>query len=93
MTASLVWPWLVKLLAGLSLKAAAEKQQHERDQSRADADQASAHGSRMGSVVALYQVSIALGSVCLLTKKRSLWYLSLLLGLLSTLLMIQVFAV
>jgi len=24
-TASLVWPWLVKLLAGLSLKAAAEK--------------------------------------------------------------------
>jgi len=25
MTASLVWPWLLKLLAGLSLKAAAEK--------------------------------------------------------------------
>jgi len=25
LTASLVWPWLVKLLAGLSLKAAAEK--------------------------------------------------------------------
>jgi hypothetical protein len=26
LTASLVWPWVVKLLAGLSLKAAVEKQ-------------------------------------------------------------------
>ena len=48
--------------------------------------------ARMGSAVAIYQISIALGSVCLLTKKKSFWYLSLALGLLSTLWMVQVLA-
>jgi hypothetical protein len=74
------------------IKETAEKLQRDRDKSRTDADQASAHGARMGSVVALYQISIALGSVCLLTKKKSLWYLSIFVGMLSTLLMFHVLA-
>ena len=35
-------------------------------------------------------LSIALGSICLLTKKKPLWYVSLLLGLLATVYMVQV---
>lgn len=35
------------------------------------------HSSRMGNVIALFQISIALGSICLVTKKKPLWFISM----------------
>jgi hypothetical protein len=67
------------------IKAEAEKLEHERDKARKEADEASSRGARMGSIVALYQISIALGSVSLLTKKKNFWFISLFLATLGTL--------
>jgi hypothetical protein len=41
------------------------------------------HGPDMGFGIALLQIAIALASVCLLTKRRSLWAVSGLLGLIG----------
>jgi Domain of unknown function (DUF4337) len=55
----------------------AKKLEQLRDTARATADNASRHGSGMGMAVSIFQIAIALGSICLVTKKKSLWYLSL----------------
>jgi len=41
---------------------------------------ASQRGSGMGLAVSISQISIAMGSICLVVKKKPLWYLSLLLA-------------
>jgi predicted membrane metal-binding protein len=52
---------------------------------------ASRQGSAMGLAVSIYQIAIAMGSICLVIKKKPLWYLSLLLGALATVQMIYAF--
>ena len=45
---------------------------------------------RMGTAIAIFQIAIAMGSICLVTKKRPLWYLALAFASLATAQMIQV---
>lgn len=63
------------------IQADAEKLEKIRDEARTAANVASQHGSGMGTAVSIFQISIALGSICLVVKRKPLWYLSLLLGL------------
>jgi len=44
----------------------------------------------MGTAIAIFQIAIAMGSICLVTKKRPLWYLALAFASLATAQMIQV---
>lgn len=73
------------------IKTDAEKLEKERDAAREAAGIASKNGGRMGSIISLYQISIALGSVSLLTKKQPLWYISLLLATIATVLFAPIF--
>jgi hypothetical protein len=72
------------------IQEAAQTLEKQRDESRAAADLASRHGSGMGLAVSIFQISIAMGSICLVTKRKPLWYLSLLLAGGATLEMIRV---
>ena len=72
------------------IKEIAEGLEKERDAARVAATVASEHGSGMGLAVAIFSIAVALASICLVTKKRPLWYLALLFGALATLEMIRV---
>jgi hypothetical protein len=72
------------------IKAKAEKLEQDRNQDRQAATLASQHGGGMGSAVSVFQIAIALGSICLVTKKRSLWYVSMVLAGIGAALMIRV---
>ena len=58
----------------------ARKLEQSRDAARDAAKVANMHSGGMGSAIAIFQLSVALSSICLVTKKRPLWYLSLLFG-------------
>ena len=62
------------------VQADARKLEEQRDQARGAAVIASQRGSGMGLAVSISQISIAMGSICLVVKKKPLWYLSLLLA-------------
>ena len=47
---------------------------------RADRDEAAKHGPPLGFGITCLQISIALASVCLITKRKALWGASALLG-------------
>jgi hypothetical protein len=72
------------------IKRKAELLEQERDAARAAATSASQHGSGMGLAIAIFQISIALASICMVTKKRPLWYVALVLAALATAKMILV---
>jgi hypothetical protein len=59
------------------IQADAKKLEEQRDQARQAAVISSQLGSRMGLAVSIFQISIAMGSICLVVKKKPLWYLSL----------------
>ncbi len=65
------------------IKQKAEQLEKERDAARAAATSASEHGGGMGLAIAIFQISIALASICMVTKKRPLWYVSLVLAALA----------
>lgn len=65
------------------IQAEAEQLQKARDESRQAAVTASRKGGGMGLAVSIFQISIALGSICLVVKKKPLWYLSLALAALA----------
>ena len=62
------------------IQADAKNLEEQRDRARNAAVIASQQGSRMGLAVSIFQISIAMGSICLVVKKKPLWFLSLLLG-------------
>jgi hypothetical protein len=72
------------------IKQKAEQLEQERDAARVAATSASQHGSGMGLAIAIFQISIALASICMVTKKRPLWYVALILAALATAKMILV---
>jgi hypothetical protein len=72
------------------IKKEAEQLEKQRNESRAVATSASEHGGGMGLAIAIFQISIALASICMVTKKRPLWYVSLVLAALATAKMIFV---
>ena len=72
------------------IQADAKKLEEQRDQARQAAVISSQLGSRMGLAVSIFQISIAMGSICLVMKKKPLWYLSLLLAGLAAAEMVRV---
>jgi hypothetical protein len=64
----------------------ARKQELLRDEARNWANHASELGSRMSLACTILQISIAVGGVCLIVKKRWLWGASLALGALASIL-------
>lgn len=60
------------------------------EHARTAAGRAGEHGSAMGTAIAIFQIAIALGSICLVTKRRGLWYIALGLACLATLQMVHV---
>lgn len=73
-----------------AIQQKAEALEQQRDLARKTADDAGAHGSGLGTAISIYQIAIALGSICLLTKRKPLWYLSLVLAALGTVKMLWV---
>ena len=59
------------------VKKKAESLEQDRDNARKAATVASQHGAGAGTAVSIFQIAIALGSICLVTKKKPLWYLSM----------------
>ena len=59
----------------------AEAFEKKREEARKIADVASAKGSDMALAVSLFTVAIAMASICLVTKKKPLWFLAMLLAL------------
>jgi hypothetical protein len=62
-------------------KQQAEAKEHERDERSAEADHLLHRHHGFADSVALFQVSIALGAVAALTRRRPIWFASLALGL------------
>lgn len=56
----------------------------QRDAARTTAADSSAHGAGMAAAISIFQIAVALGSICLVSKKPMLWYLSLALAVLAT---------
>lgn len=66
------------------VQAKADALEKQRDEARAAANHSSRQGGQMGLAVSIYQIAIAMGSICLVVKRKGLWYLGLVLGLLAT---------
>lgn len=62
----------------------ARSMEQSRDDARKAADEASARGGNMSLAVSVFQIAIAIGSICLVTKKKPLWFVSLALAVLAT---------
>ena len=94
-----------KILAGITAKverydtekkeisAEAKRFEGKRDVARGLAAYSADLGRNMGLVTTFFQIAIALGGVCLVVKKRWLWYCSLGLGILATILMFKIFLI
>jgi hypothetical protein len=55
--------------------------QHKAKVYEAERDEAAKHGPPLGTAIAALQIAIALASVCMITKRKSLWGASSLLGI------------
>jgi hypothetical protein len=58
-------------------KAEAKKFEDQRDQNRKIAELASSKGGKMGMAISLFSVAVAVASICLVTKKKPLWFMSM----------------
>jgi hypothetical protein len=65
-------------------KKKAEDLESKRDAAQASANDSSTHGAALGLVTSIFQISIAMGSICLVAKKKWLWYVSLALAAAAT---------
>ncbi len=68
----------------------AKKLEAKRDEARAAATLAADRGREMGLATTIFQIAIALGGVCLVVKKRWLWYFSMGTGVLAAVQMVKV---
>ena len=65
----------------------------KRDNARIAASKSSERSQQMGLAITIFQISIAMGGVCLVVKKRWLWGASLLFGTLAAIQMVKVLLV
>ena len=65
------------------ITAEAKQQETLRDEARNAANASSKLGSEMGLAVSLFSVSIAMASICLVTKKQPLWFIAMALAALA----------
>jgi hypothetical protein len=68
----------------------AKKLEAKRDEAATGATLAARRGSEMGLATTLFQIAISLGGVTLIVKKRWLWSVSMLTGLIATVQMARV---
>ena len=68
----------------------AKKFEATRDEARQTALRVAEHSKQMGLAITLFQIAIALGAMCLIVKKKPLWIVSSVLGILATVQMIYV---
>jgi len=68
----------------------AKKFETARDEARQTALRVAEHSKQMGLAITLFQIAIALGAMCLIVKKKPLWIVSSVLGILATAQMIYV---
>ena len=62
------------------ISAKAKDFEVRRDRAREDAAQASLQGGAYSLSVSIFQIAIAIGSICLVMKRKPLWYLALILA-------------
>lgn len=72
------------------IKEKAEQMEKARDGDREAATVASRHGGGMGTAVSVFQIAIAIGSICLVTRKKPLWYVAIALAAVATAIMARV---
>lgn len=72
------------------ITATARKFEAARDDARKVAASAAEHSKQMGLSITLFQIAIALGAMCMIVKKKPLWIVSSLLGIVATVQMIYV---
>jgi hypothetical protein len=75
------------------IMAKARSVEQSRDEARKAADESSARGANMGLAVSVFQIAIAIGSICLVTKRKPLWFVSLALAALATAKMVVVWLI
>jgi len=73
------------------ITAEAKALEQKRDAARAAATRAAEAGRELGLATSIFQISIALGGITLIVKKRWLWYASLAAGVLASIQMLLVF--
>jgi hypothetical protein len=64
----------------LTIKAAAEKYDRDRQQARQAATRWAQKGGAMGLAVAVFQIAIAVASIAMLMKRKPFWYAALVLA-------------
>jgi hypothetical protein len=62
------------------ITAKAKEFEAVREKARAEAGHSSRQGGAYALAVSIFQIAIAIGSICLVMKRKELWYFSLLLG-------------
>jgi len=62
------------------IEAKAHALEAKRDAARGSATTASGKGGRMGLAISFFSVAVALASICLVTKKKPLWFAALILA-------------
>jgi len=62
------------------IEAKAHELEAKRDAARSSATIASAKGGKMGLAISIFSVAVALASICLVTKKKPLWFAALVLA-------------
>lgn len=62
------------------IKAKANEFEAKRDAARANATLASGKGGKMGLAISLFSVAVAIASICMVTKKKPLWFVALFLS-------------
>jgi len=62
------------------ITALAKKYEDAREAARKNATAAAGHSRQMGLSITLFQVAIALGAMCLIVKKKPLWFAAMILG-------------
>jgi hypothetical protein len=72
------------------ITALAKKFEDARDAARKTATSAAEHSKRMGLSITLFQVAISLGAMCLIVKKKPLWFAAMIFGALAAAQMVYV---
>src|SRR5208283_2132880 len=71
------------------IKAEAEKFESLRNTFRADAGKMAALAAKFGKAAQIFQIGLAIGGLCLLSKKRWLWYVTLGVAAIATSLLVM----
>jgi len=75
------------------IQAKAQDFEAKRDAARLNATQASAKGGKMGLAISLFSVAVAVASICVVTKRKPLWFMALALAGVAIFEMVKAFTI